>query len=48
MTRRSPHAGDIGEPQREVTFEPFPDTIPLIEPAAPEPAAPAEPERVPA
>jgi hypothetical protein len=37
---------DIGEPQREVTFEPLPDSVPLTEPA---PAAPAEnPELVPA
>lgn len=37
--------GDIGEPEREVTFEPIPTTVPVEEPAAP---APAEPERVPA
>jgi hypothetical protein len=37
---------DIGEPQREVTFEPLPDNVPLVEPA---PAAPAEePAGVPA
>jgi hypothetical protein len=37
---------DIGEPQREVTFEPLPDTVPLAEPAAPAPAE--DPELVPA
>jgi hypothetical protein len=37
---------EIGEPQREVTFEPLPDAIPVTEPA---PAAPVEdPELVPA
>lgn len=37
--------GDIGEPQREVTFEPLPDTVPVEQPVE----APAEtPELVPA
>jgi hypothetical protein len=35
--------GDIGAPQREVTFEPLPDEVPIDEPVT----APAEPERVP-
>lgn len=41
-----PRCADIGQPQREVTFEPLPDSVPVTEPA---PAAPAEtPEPVPA
>lgn len=37
---------DIGAPQREVTFEPLPDAVPVPEPA---PAAPVEePVAVPA
>lgn len=35
---------DIGEPQREVTFEPLPDSVPLVEPTAPV----EDPELVPA
>jgi hypothetical protein len=35
----------IGEPQREIEFEPFPQTEPLQEPAAPTPVR--EPEKVP-
>jgi hypothetical protein len=38
---------DIGEPQREVTFEPLPETVPLTEPA-PAPVVEPEPEKVPA
>jgi hypothetical protein len=41
--------GDIGEPVRHVEFEPFPETAPIEEPAAPTPA-PVEtpaPEREP-
>jgi hypothetical protein len=34
---------DIGEPVREVTFEPLPDSVPVVEPAAPV----EEPELVP-
>lgn len=37
--------GDIGVPQREVTFEPLPAEAPVEEPA---PVAVPEPERVPA
>jgi hypothetical protein len=41
-----PQAGDIGEPEREVTFEPIEQPAPL---AVPEPSTPAEdPELVPA
>lgn len=40
-----PRMGEIGEPQREVTFEPMPETVPVEQPAAPQPV---EPERVPA
>lgn len=36
---------DIGEPQREVTFEPMPTTVPVEEPA---PIVVPEPEKVPA
>lgn len=36
--------GQIGEPQKEIEFEPFPATEPVKEPAAPTPA----PEPVPA
>ncbi len=41
--------GDIGEPQREVTFEPLeaPEPLSIPEPAAPEPATPTR-EPVPA
>lgn len=42
--RRAARAGQIGEPQREYEFEPFPDAVPVTEPAAPE----REPETVPA
>jgi hypothetical protein len=34
--------GDIGSPQREYEFEPFPAAEPVKEPAAPE-TAPAQP-----
>jgi hypothetical protein len=37
---------DIGEPQREVTFEPLPDAVPQFEPAPELPAE--EPAAVPA
>lgn len=44
--------GDIGKPVRIVEFEPFPETAPVEEPAAPsvprEPVAPSEPEKAPA
>lgn len=33
----------IGEPQKEVTFEPIPDSVPV-----PEPVPQKEPEKVPA
>jgi hypothetical protein len=33
---------EIGEPQKEVTFEPIPDDVPI-----PEPAPQKEPEKVP-
>jgi hypothetical protein len=36
--------GQIGEPQKEIEFEPFPATEPVKEPAAPTPT----PEPVPA
>jgi len=46
-----PTAGDIGPGKKEVEFEPFPETEPVKEPAAPTPAPqpvePAEPEKVP-
>lgn len=36
--------GQIGQPQREIEFEPMPEREPVHEPAAPTPApAPAEP-----
>lgn len=35
--------GDIGEPQRHITFEPLPDSVPAPEPTT----APAEPVYVP-
>lgn len=38
--------GQIGEPQREIEFEPLPATEPLKEPASPTPVE--EPEEVPA
>lgn len=34
---------DIGEPQREVEFEPMPETVPVEEPAAPTPTKTPEP-----
>lgn len=40
-----PRLADIGEPLREVTFEPLPDSVPVHEPA---PAAPVPgPDREP-
>jgi hypothetical protein len=36
--------GDVGEPLRRIVIEPFPETEPVHEPAAPE----REPEQVPA
>lgn len=36
--------GDIGEPQKHIEFEPFPESEPVKEPAAPE----REPEKAPA
>jgi len=36
--------GNIGEPQKEIEFEPFPATVPVTEPAV----APAPSEPVPA
>lgn len=45
--RTRPRAGDIGKEQREVTFEPIPDTVPVHEPAPAERPAEA-PEPVPA
>lgn len=32
--------GAIGQPQREIEFEPLPASEPVKEPAVPEPAAP--------
>lgn len=32
---RGPQAGNIGDDQREYEFEPFPETVPFKEPAAP-------------
>jgi hypothetical protein len=44
--RLVPRGGDIGKEEREVTFEPIPDTVPVREPA---PERPVEaPEPVPA
>jgi len=41
--------GDIGRPVRIVEFEPFPETVPFEEPAAPSVPAPAPtPEPAPA
>ncbi len=37
-----PRMGDIGEPKREIEFEPFPEEAPVEAPATPAPA-PAEP-----
>jgi hypothetical protein len=45
--RLLPRAGDIGKEEREVTFEPMPDTIPVHEPSPAERPAEA-PEPVPA
>jgi hypothetical protein len=39
--------GNIGEPVKTVEFEPMPETVPMVEPAAPS-VAPAEPVKVPA
>lgn len=36
--------GNIGQPQKEIEFEPFPATVPVQEPAV----APAEPTHAPA
>jgi hypothetical protein len=36
--------GNIGEPVKTVEFEPMPETVPVVEPAAPV----VEPEKVPA
>lgn len=47
MSNHRPRMGQIGEPQREIEFEPMPATEPIHEPAAPTPA-PATPEPVPA
>lgn len=48
MTPRLPRMGDIGEPNREIEFEPFPEQAP-IETPAPAPAEPVKaPEPVPA
>lgn len=35
---RELRAGDVGEPLRRITVEPLPETVPVEEPAAPEPA----------
>lgn len=41
--------GDIGVPQKEIEFEPFPETAPVKEPSpAPAPAPVREPEKTPA
>lgn len=41
-----PRMGDLGEPRRQIEFEPLPETAPIHEPS---PAyVPAEPEKVPA
>jgi hypothetical protein len=37
--------GDIGPVRRRVDLEPIPETVPVQEPAAPEPARPLEPAR---
>lgn len=48
MTNALPRMGNIGEPKREIEFEPFPEQAPIETPApAPAPATPA-PEPVPA
>ena len=39
--------GDIGEPLKEIELEPFPQTEPVHEPAAPSVPA-VEPEKIPA
>lgn len=31
---KAPRLGNIGEPQKEIEFEPFPATVPVTEPAA--------------
>ena len=46
MNRYTPTAGDIGEPQRHIEFEPMPTTVPITEPSpdfvpAEEPLVPA-------
>lgn len=38
--------GNIGEPVKTVEFEPMPESVPVVEPAAP--AVAPEPEPVPA
>lgn len=45
--RFRPLAGDIGEEEREIIFEPIPDTVPVREPAPAERPVEA-PEPVPA
>ena len=37
--------GDIGEPRRQIELEPFPETVPVIEPEV-EPVPEREPEKV--
>ena len=48
---QDPEAIQIGEPEKEIVFEPMPLTEPAPEPSYPEPTpqeVPAEPEKVPA
>lgn len=41
--------GDIGPARRKIDFEPFPESVPVQEPAAPSTPAPERtPEKVPA
>lgn len=40
-----PRMGDIGEPVKRIELEPFPEQVPVVEPALPEPVR--EPEKVP-
>ncbi len=47
LTASKIRMGNIGDNPREYEFEPFPESEPMVEPAAPQPA-PAEPEKVPA
>lgn len=43
MSIREIRGAEIGEPIREVEFEPMPESVPQVEPAAPTPQKAPEP-----